>query len=70
MAERELDDEWVERTVREPEWREPDPSDPFILRRFPTVPEREDRILGVACVEPDTDIRVVSVFLDRGARRP
>lgn len=70
MAERELADEWVERTVRVPEWREPDPADPAVERRFRTVPERENRILRVACVESDTDIRILSAFLDRGARRP
>lgn len=70
MAERELADEWVERTARLPEWREPDPVDPTVERRFRTVPERENRILRVACVESDTDIRILSTFLDRGARRP
>lgn len=70
MAERELEAEWVERTVYEPEWREPDPADPTVERRFRTLPEREDRILRVACVESAKEIRILSAFLDRGARRP
>jgi len=70
MAERELDEEWVRRTVYQPEWREPDSADPDVERRFRSVPERENRILRVACVESEADIRVVSTFLDRGARRP
>lgn len=70
MVERELDDDWVRRTTYEPEWRERDPVDPAIERRFRGVPERDGRILRVACVESETDIRIVSTFLDRGARRP
>jgi hypothetical protein len=70
MAERELAEDWVDRTVRAPEWREPDPADPAVERRFRTVPEREDRIMRVACLESATDIRILSAFLDRGARRP
>ena len=69
MAERELDMEWVERTARYPEWTERDP-DPAVERRFRLVPERGGRILRVACVESAHDIRIVSTFLDRRARRP
>ena len=70
MAERELEPAWVERTVLEPEWREPDRARPQVERRFRSVPEREHRILRVACVETAADIRILSAFLDRGARRP
>lgn len=70
MAERELEPEWVERTVHRPEWREADPRDPGVERRFRTVPERENRVLRVACVESHAEVRILSAFLDRGARRP
>jgi hypothetical protein len=39
-------------------------------RRFATISEREDRVLRVVCLESDTEIRVITVFLDRSARRP
>jgi hypothetical protein len=70
MIERDLELEWVKRAVHEPEWREPDPADPAVERRFRSVPEREGRILRVACVESASEIRILSAFLDRGARRP
>jgi hypothetical protein len=70
MAERRLDQTWVERTAREPEWIEPEPSDPALERRFRAVPERDGRILRVVCGEDDANITVVTAFLDRRARRP
>ena len=41
-----------------------------VQRRFRIVPERGNRVLRVACVETDTEIRILSAFLDRRARRP
>lgn len=70
MVERELDPAWIERAVREPEWELPGPSGPGIVRGFRRIPERGNRILRVACVETDSGIRILSAFLDRGARRP
>lgn len=70
IAERQIDHAWVERTVREPEWRVGDPADPEVTRFYRAVPERGDRILRVVCVETDLEIRILSAYLDRGARRP
>jgi hypothetical protein len=70
MSERELSMTWVERTVRAPDWQEPDPSDPAVTRRFAGIPERGGRILRVACVETATEIRILTAFLDRRAKRP
>ncbi len=70
MAERALDFGWVERTAREPEWTEPEPTDPALERRFRAVPERDGRILRVVCGEDDATIVIVTAFLDRRARRP
>jgi hypothetical protein len=67
--ERRLEREWIERAVRQPEWRSPD-TDPTAERRFITLPQRDNRILRVACAETDTEIRVITVFLDRRAKRP
>ncbi|MHB1109626.1 MAG: DUF4258 domain-containing protein [Devosia sp.] len=70
MDERRLAREWVEATVRNAEWQESDPRDPAVLRRFSPLPQRGDRVLRVACVETNTEIHVLSAFLDRRARRP
>jgi uncharacterized DUF497 family protein len=68
MAERLLSSEWVEATVRNPQWVELDTRDAQVERRFRAIAERDGRILRVACVETTTDIRVISTFLDRRAR--
>jgi hypothetical protein len=68
IKERDLDRIWIERAVRKPDWREPDSSG--AERRFRAIPERDGRILRVVCAETDTEVRVITVFLDRKARRP
>jgi hypothetical protein len=70
LTERSLELAWIERTAHEPEWTEPEPTDPTLERRFRTVPERDDRILRVVCGEDDATIVIVTAFLDRRARRP
>ena len=70
MEERQLERRWIERAVFEPEWQEIDPRDPAVIRRFTTVPERGGRIVRVALVESATEIRILTAFLDRRARRP
>ena len=70
LRQRELAKAWVERTTREPEWRSADPGEALAERRFRSVPERGDRVMRVVCVETDVEIRIISVFLDRRARRP
>jgi hypothetical protein len=70
IAERELDRIWVERTVREPEWQLPDPRRSNVERRFRAIPEYGGRVLRVACLETVDEIRILTVFLDRNARRP
>jgi hypothetical protein len=70
LTERELQADWVEATVRAPDWREPDPHDPAVIRCFRVIPERGGRILRVALVETEAEIRILSAFLDRRARRP
>ena len=65
LAEREIPLEWMERTLVEPELRQPDPDDAAVERRFRRIPEFGNRVLRVAintAVEPN---RVVSVFFDR-----
>lgn len=70
VDERELDPEWIERTVRAPEWTIPDPRRPGVERRFRAIPEFGGRTLRVACYETTLNIRILTVFFDRNARRP
>lgn len=70
LRERQLEREWIERTVQSPEWTQNDAMNSDAGRRFGAVPEREGRILRVVCVETADEIRIISAFLDRKARRP
>ena len=70
IGERELDPEWIEMTVREPEWSHPDPRRSGVERRFRAIPEFGGRILRIACIETADEIRILTVFFDRDARRP
>jgi uncharacterized DUF497 family protein len=62
--------EWIEATVRHPDWTSPDPGDDSIERRYRAIPEFGGRILRVVCIETDFSIRVISVLFDRNARPP
>ncbi|WP_082347853.1 DUF4258 domain-containing protein [Rhizobium sp. AAP116] len=70
ILERQLEFDWIERTVRNPDWSESDPSGLPTERRFGRIPEREDRILRVIRLESETEIRIITAFLDRNARMP
>jgi hypothetical protein len=59
---------WIEAAARAPDWTMPDPSG--AERRFRIIAEHQNRILRVVCVETDTEVRVITVFFDRRARRP
>ena len=70
IAERELDLAWIEAAVRNPDWTALDPKRPAIERRFRMIPQHGSRVLRVACYETDVEIRIVTVFFDRDARKP
>jgi hypothetical protein len=70
ISERQLDRAWIELTVREPEWRETDPSGPPTERRYRRIPQCDGRIMRVICLETETEIRIITAFLDRKARIP
>jgi hypothetical protein len=70
MRERELEAIWFVRSVYDPDWVQLDPARPEVERRFRTVPERSGRVLRVAVVETPEEIRIVTAFLDRRARKP
>jgi hypothetical protein len=69
-TERDIAEEAVSRALLSPEWREPDARTPGAERRFLSLPERDGRVLRVVCFETETEIRVLTAFLDRRARRP
>ncbi|MCV0395786.1 MAG: DUF4258 domain-containing protein [Rhizobiaceae bacterium] len=70
IEERDLDPRWAERTAREPEWTAPDPRQPGVERRFRSIPDHGGRVLRVACYETPEEIRILTAFFDRDARRP
>ncbi len=69
IRERELDPQWIVRTAIEPEWTTSDPFRAGVERRYRAIPEHGDRILRVACFETETELRIVTAFFDRGARK-
>jgi hypothetical protein len=69
LRDRHIDPKWIEEAVFDPDWAEPDPTDPAVERRFRSIPQFGGRVLRVACVETNSHIRVISVMFDRKARR-
>jgi hypothetical protein len=68
LLERQIDREWLEQTIAEPEVLEHDPSKPNVLRAFRRIPQRGHRMLRVAYIPAEASIRVITVFFDRGRR--
>ena len=68
LAERNIRQEWLERTIRSPKLVEPDPLRPGVLRAFRRIPERDNRVLRVVYVRRTDTVRVITVFFDRRAR--
>ena len=68
LRERNIDPEWVRRTMITPERREPDPNDPAVERFFRIIPENDSRVLRVVVNTSTTPWRVVSVFFDRNMK--
>lgn len=69
LADREIERDWVERAILEPDASEPDPRHPERIRVYRVVPERGGRILRVVYVRDGDTYRIVTLFLDRGRRR-
>ncbi len=70
VNERQIDPDWIERTVRQPEWTIPDPRRTGVERHFRSIPEFGGRFLRVVCYETNAELRILTVFFDRDARRP
>lgn len=69
LSERNIERDWVERTILDPNETGPDPRHPDRQRSFRTVPERDGRVLRVVYVPSGATYRVITLFLDRGRRR-
>lgn len=68
LAERNIPIEWLERALREPELKKPDPLDATLERRYRKIPERENRVLRVVVNTTVVPERVVSVYFDRAMK--
>ena len=69
ISERNLSLEWVEHTVWHPEWIEADPQ-PERQRRYRAILEYDNRIMRIVCFETEKEIRIITAFFDRKAKRP
>jgi hypothetical protein len=65
LAERNIPIEWLERALREPELKLPDPTDTTLERRYRKIPEYDSRVLRVVVNTTVAPERVVSVYFDR-----
>ena len=68
LAEREIQQDWLERTLNEPLLRQPDPDDATLERRYRPIPECGGRVLRVVVNPAVEPVRVVSVFFDRSMK--
>ena len=64
-----LNPAWIEATITNPEHTDRDPRDASLTRAWRRFPELGGRILRVVFRPAGTDIVVVTVTFDRGARR-
>ncbi len=69
LIERGIEEDWVIRTLRDPDVLENDPKREGRVRAFRAVPEREERVLRVVFERSGSTYHVVTCFLDRGRRR-
>jgi hypothetical protein len=69
LVERGIHEDWITRTLVDPERLEPDELRPPRLRAFRRIPEFGDRWLRVVYVEQPDEYRIVTVFFDRQAGR-
>ncbi|CAA2099278.1 hypothetical protein MBUL_00066 [Methylobacterium bullatum] len=69
LARRGLDREWIERTIRQPDFLEPDPDHPERVRAYRSLPECDGRVLRVIYEDASVEIQVITAFLDRNRTR-
>ena len=69
MDARNIPFEWVERTLRSPDWTGNDPRHSDRMRAFKAIPEFDGRFLRVVFRPDGADIVVITVHPDRSAKR-
>ncbi len=69
LAEREVERSWVQRTVENPEFTEPDTVYSEAVRAFRSIPENGGRVLRVVYVRDGEDMRIITTFFDRSRRK-
>jgi hypothetical protein len=67
LDEREIPFDWIERVLRNPVFEEPDRQNPGALRAYAPITEFGNRMLRVVHYDTETEIRVITLFFDRGA---
>ena len=65
LAERHIPVEWLERALREPQLKQPDPADATLERRYRKIPEHGSRVLRVVVNTTVAPERVGRVYFDR-----
>jgi Domain of unknown function (DUF4258) len=69
LVERDIDRDWVDRTIRMPDEIEPESASKNIFRAFRSIPERDGRVLRVVYSQTNDRIRVITAFFDRAKPR-
>ena len=68
IIEREIDPDWVVRTIENPVRTEPDRDDPELTHFLARIPENGNRVLRVVVNDTVNPPLVVSTFFDRRLR--
>ncbi len=65
LTKRKISQEWLERTLADPQRVESDQTDPDLEHRLAVIPEHGNRVLRVIVNRSENPMRVVTVFFDR-----
>jgi hypothetical protein len=68
ILERNIQEEWVERTISSPDLLELDSEDPEKKHAFKVIPENGDRVLRVIYSESSIPWSVITVYFDQKRR--
>jgi Domain of unknown function (DUF4258) len=69
MAVRNINEEWIERTIEKPEREGIDPKDKALNFAFRKIVEFDNRWLRVVYRRTEDQVKVITVFFDRGMER-
>jgi uncharacterized DUF497 family protein len=68
LTKRRVASEWLERTLANPQFVQPDPTDSSLEHRLAVIPEHGDRVLRVIVNTSVTPLRVVTLYFDRNMK--